>query len=1081
MRNRGGPIGALILALCCGGVASAQQRPDPNRFGFHFLGPQQGNRVASVAGVPGDKTTYYAGAASGGVWKSVDGGNRWEPIFDDQPVAAIGALAVSPVDHKVVWAGTGEAWAIRDMDVMGDGVYRSTDAGKTWAHVGLVGTGRIAHMIASPSNPDELWVCAAGRLTGPQHERGVFHTTDGGKSWTQSLFVDANTGCSGLSMDAKDPNTLVAGTWQVAMHSWGEFSGGPGSGVFITHDGGKTWRRVIGHGMPKSPVGKVDVAIAPTDPKRIYALIEAPGQGSVWRSDDGGDNWRRTSWDRTLTGRAGYYINIEVSPGDADKVYVASSNYHVSKDGGKTFEIAPWGGDNHDMWIDPKDPDHFAITYDGGVDITTVGGKGWRKTALPIGQIYHVAVDDRIPYSVYTNMQDNSTMRAPSVPVGGTSFGLGASQGWDFGMGGCESGWTVPDPSDPNVVWASCYGNEVTRWDARTRLARSVSPWLHTLSSAPRDARYRCHWTAPLAIDPFDPKRVFYGCQSILRTKDAGQSWQVISPDLSTRDPSRLGPSGGLTGDNLGQFYGEVVYAIAPSTLERGLIWAGTNDGKLWTTRDGGEHWTDLTRNITGLPAWGTITSIQPSFFDPGTAYVAVDFHINDDRDPYLYRTRDYGRSWTRIDAGLPRGELSYVRTIAEDPNAKGLLFAGTGNALHYSLDDGATWLRLKEGLPSSPVTWAVVQKRFHDLVLSTWGRGMYILSDISPLEQMATNHAAGTPTPDVQLFDPRPSYRLPRSPFAFVNFALKNAAAKPIRVEILDANGIVIRSIEHKGEAGLNRIAWDMRYAALPTLLLRTTPPEDPDIWNEPRFKDNHGYRTVTQWGMPARQTGPLAAPGRYQVRLTVDGQSRTAPLDILPDPNSPGSPTDLKALLALQLRIRDDVKRTADMVNTLEYVRRQIEDMQPRLTGSNRRMKPALARMDAKLQAVEYTLFNRDMAPSDDKYYVSAYKVYFNLQWLYAELNGHVLDVAGAAEQRPTDTAPMLVDTIEVDLKKAAADHAALIRQVPAFNRTLAAAGLPTLALQPPAVADAEDPNDDDSPAAQEAMESQDEANEG
>lgn len=964
MRNLIGPITGVLLALGCGGVADAQQRPDPNKFGFHFLGPQQGNRVASVAGIPGDKTAYYAGAASGGIWKSVDGGNRWDPIFDDQSVAAIGALAVSPVDPKVVWAGTGEAWAIRDMDVMGDGVYRSVDAGKTWTHVGLVGTGRIGHMIASPTNRDELWVCAAGRLTGPQRERGVFHTVDGGKSWTQSLFVDANTGCSGLSIDPKDPNTLVAGTWQVAMHTWGEFSGGAGSGVFITHDAGKTWHRVVGHGMPNSPVGKTDVAIAPTDPKRIYALIEAPGQGSVWRSDDGGANWRRTSWDRTLTGRAGYYINIEVSPGDADKVYVASSNYHVSSDGGKTFQVVQWGGDNHDMWLDPKDPEHFAITYDGGVDITTVGGKGWRKTALPIGQIYHVAVDDRIPYSVYTNMQDNSTMRAPSVPIGGTSFGMGALQGWEFGMGGCESGWTVPDPSDPNIVWASCYGNEVTRWDGRTRLAQSVSPWLHTLSSAPRDARYRCHWTAPLAIDPFDPKQVYYGCQSILRTSDAGQSWQAISPDLSTRDPSRLGPSGGLTGDNLGQFYGEVVYAIAPSSIQRGLIWAGTNDGKLWYTRDGGGRWEDVTKNIVGLPAWGTVTAIQPSVFDAATAYVSVDFHINDDRDPYIYRTRDYGQSWTRIDGGLPRGELAYVRTIAEDPNAKGLLFAGTGNALYYSIDDGGIWSRLKEGLPPSPVTWAVVQKRFHDLVVSTWGRGMYILSDVTPLEQMATNHAAKQAEPDVQLFDPRPSYRLTRNPSAFINFALRAAPTKPVRVEILDERGAVVRSIEHKSQAGLNRITWDMRYTALSTLLLRTTPPENPDIWNEPRFKGNHGFRTVTQWGLPARQGGPLAAPGHYQVRLTVDGQTRTAPLEILPDPNSPGSPTDLGALLALQLRIRQDVKQTTDVVNQIEYLRRQIEEMQPRLTGPKSRMKQPLQRMDRRLQAVEYALFNRDMS---------------------------------------------------------------------------------------------------------------------
>ena len=1056
---------AVLLALSSAGTAMAQRsRPDPDTFGFHFVGPTQGNRVAAVAGVPGDKTTYYAGASSGGVWKSVDGGNRWDPIFDDQSVAAIGALAVSPVDPKVVWAGTGEAWAIRDMDVMGDGVYHSTDAGKTWANVGLKGTGRIAHMIASPTDPNDVWVCAAGRMTGPQQERGVFHTTDGGKTWTQSLFVDPNTGCSGLTMDPKDPNTLIAATWQVVMHTWGEFSGGPGSGIFITHDSGKTWKRVVDHGLPTSPLGKIDVAIAPTNPKRVYALIQTDTQGSVWRSDDGGENWALTSRDRTLTGRAGYYIKLAVSPGDENKVLVSSSNFHVSTDGGKTFEITHWGGDNHDIWMDPKDPNHFAITYDGGLDITTVGGKGWHKVGLPLGQIYHVAVDDQIPYYFYGNMQDNSTMRGPSVPFGSTSWGLGDHTGWEHGMGGCESGYTVPDPSDTNIVWATCYGNEVTRWDAKTRMARSVSPWLHTLSSAPGDAKYRCHWTSPLAIDPFDPKTVYYGCQVIFRTQDAGQSWKIISPDLSTNDPSRLGGSGGITGDNLGQFYGEVVYAIAPSKKQKGLIWAGTNDGKLWNTLDGGEHWTDLTKNMTGLPAWGTIASIEPSTFDAGTAYVAIDFHINDDRDPYIYRTRDFGKTWTRIDSDLPKGELAYVRNVSEDPNAKGLLFAGTGNALYYSLNDGGHWERLKQGLPPAPITWTVVQQRFHDLAVSTWGRGFYILSDISPLEQMSADAMVGKTEPAVRLFTPRPTYRLPRNQAAYVNFALKAAPHEPIRVEILDADGTVIRTLHRKGKAGLNRVQWDLRYEPLSTLQLRTTPPQDPDIWNEPRFKDSRAYRTVTQWGMAPRQKGPLVPPGHYSVRLTVDDHSQTAPMEILLDPNSPGTTADLTAMLKFQLRVRDDVKQTSDMVNHIEWMRRQIEDMQPKL-AKNAGMKRAAEEMDQKLQTVEYELFNKDMAPSDDKYYVSAYKVYFNLEWLYAGVNGGVLDMAGGAEQRPTDTMPVMLTTIEDDLKTATAHYKTLMaKDVAAFNSTLAGGRLQPLTARPPAVHKDDDDQDDD-----------------
>ena len=1065
---------ALAAAGALAGPASAQRGgAGGDEFGFHFVGPTQGNRVASVAGVPGDYNTYYAGASSGGVWKSVDGGNRWDPIFDKQDVAAIGALAVSPADPKVVWAGTGEAWAIRDMDVMGDGVYRSTDAGKTWTHVGLVGTGRIAHMIASPTNPDEVWVCAAGRMTGPQQERGVYHTTDGGKTWTRSLFVDPNTGCSGLTMDPKDPNTLIAATWQVVMHTWGEFSGGPGSGVFITHDGGKTWKRVEGHGLPTSPVGKIDVAIAPTDSKRVYALMETNGRGSVWRSEDGGETWKLTSWDRTLTGRPGYYIRIEVSPGDENKVLVASSNFHVSTDGGRTFEIKPWGGDNHDIWMDPKDPNHFAITYDGGLDITTVGGgdkrgEGWRKVGLPIGQIYHVAVDDRIPYDFYGNMQDNSTMRGPSVPFATTSWGLGSQAGWTFGMGGCESGWTVPDPTNPDIVWASCYGNEVTRWDAKTHLARSVSPWLHILSAAPIDTKYRCHWTAPLAIDPFDHNTVYYGCQVIFKTSNAGQSWSVISPDLSTHDPSRLGSSGGITPDNLGQFTGEVVYAIAPSKKQKGLIWAGTNDGKLWNTQDGGEHWVDVTQNIKGMPAWGTISSIEPSTFNAGTAYVAVDYHINDDRDPYIYRTRDYGKTWDRIDGGLPRGELAYVRNVSEDPNAQGLLFAGTGNALYYSLDDGGHWTQLKKGLPPSPVTWTVVQKRFHDLVVSTWGRGFYILPDITPLEQLSADLAAGKTEPDVRLFAPRPSYRLLRNPTAYIDFQLKEKSDKPATIEILDDKGQVVRTLHHKVEAGLNRVRWDMRYDELPTVYLRTIPPQDPDIWNEPRFKDANGYRTVTQWGMAPRQHGPLVPPGQYQVRLTVDGQTQTQPLEIMIDPHSTGTVADLTAMRDFELRIRDDIAKSSGIINDLEWMRHQIEEMQPKLTGNAADMKKAIADMDLKMQKVEYELLNKDMAPSDDKYYQAAYKVYFNLAWFYAEMNGGVLDMAGGADQRPTDTAPMLLATIETDLKSAAADYDALMSgPVSDFNKQLAAKGLTPLSTKAPAVVEDGHHMEDEAPS--------------
>ncbi|HEU5334946.1 MAG TPA: sialidase family protein, partial [Terriglobales bacterium] len=537
-------IARFKLLACCtvvlfiAGSAFGQHSDGDSKdgFRFRFIGPAVGNRVASIAGVPGDPSTYYAGAASGGVWKSSDGGNRWSPVFDKEPVAAIGALAVAPSDPSVVWAGTGEAWAIRDTDVTGNGVYKSTDAGRTWTHMGLEQTGRIARVVVNPQNPNVVFVCALGRLTGPQQERGVYRTTDGGQHWDRVLFADENTGCSGLSMDPQNSLVLFAGMWQAEMHTYAELSGGPGSGIWVSRDGGSTWARIEGHGLPKSPVGKIDVAVAPTDSNRVYALIQTADQGSLWRSDDGGKNWKVVNWDRSLIGRAGYYIRLAVSPANEDEILVANSSFHQSRDGGYTFRDVPWGGDTHDIWIDPKNADRFVITDDGGLIITTVHGRGFHLATLPIGQMYHVAVDNQVPYYVYSNMQDDGTMRGPSnAPPPG--YGDSPDAGWDHHMGGCESGFTLPDLTDPNIVWATCYGDEVTRWDARSKMARSVSPWLHTLDSPPTHLKYRCHWTPPLAIDPFDHNTVYYGCQVIFKTSNGGQSWSVISPDLSSHDP----------------------------------------------------------------------------------------------------------------------------------------------------------------------------------------------------------------------------------------------------------------------------------------------------------------------------------------------------------------------------------------------------------------------------------------------------------------------------------------------------------------------------------------------------------------
>ncbi len=1107
------PLVAGILLTTTVSSAQAPSSPDKkDEFKFRFVGPLIGNRIAAVAGVPGDPSTYYAGAASGGIWKSTDGGNRFTAIFDDQPVMAIGALAVAQSDPSIVWAGTGEAWAIRDSDVTGNGMYKSVDAGKTWKHMGLDETGRIGRIVINPKNPDNVFACALGRTTGPQQERGVFRSNDGGQHWDRVLFADANTGCSGLAMDPHNSRVLFAGMWQVEMHTYGEFSGGPGSGVFVSHDGGTTWARLTGHGLPKSPVGKIDVAIAPTDSNRIYALIQTANQGSVWRSEDAGENWHAASHNRELIGRAGYYIRIAVSPSNENEVLIANSSVHLSSDGGDTFKVVPWGGDNHDIWFDPTDADRFVITNDAGMNITTVHGRGFRRVQLPIGQMYHVALDNQVPYWVYTNMQDSGTMRGPSPvrgagpyeednenqanrdedvsvksadkpaaatgkpatgtpasrdagvstdrpaatepgtdsaagaessssqaanrkPSGGTPPGPG-SDNWEYRLGGCESGFTYPDPTDPNIVWATCYGDEVTRYDVRTKEARSVSPSFHTLDSPPNQVKYRCHWTAPLAIDPFNHDTVYYGCQVIFKTADAGKSWSVISPDLSTQDPSRIVSSGGLVPDNLGQFYGEVVFAIAPSSIRKGLIWAGTNDGKLWYTTDGGGHWTDVTKNIAGMPTWGTVSKIAPSVFDPGTAYVAVDFHLMDNRDPFIYKTSDYGKTWKQIGETLPKGPLAYVKSVAEDPNTKGLLFAGTGNAFYYSLNDGDSWTPFGEGLPHAPVTWIEVQKAFHDVVVSTYGRGIYILDDVTPLEQMAMNK---TDAP-VILYKARSTYRLTSGGRAFVNFRLKAPAR--VEVKILTSDGKLVR--EYKAapaKAGLNRKIWDLHYDPPKLVKLRTNAPENQYIWDEPRFR-HADFRGITHWGIKQAEVGPLVAPGNYTVQVTVAGKTYKEPIEILKSPKTPASDAELQASLKLQLRIRDDIDATSQMVNRIEWLRKEADDLGRmfRVEGGRPDLVKSVQAIDKKMQDVEFKFISKSDANSDDKYFSESYKIYMNLLWLGAEVGTGGGDVAGGANYGPTDTSEQLLQNIERDLAAARNDYRALMeKDIPAFNRSM------------------------------------------
>ncbi|HEU4935685.1 MAG TPA: hypothetical protein VFT39_04460 [Vicinamibacterales bacterium] len=1075
---------AVVTALLPGtaaaqrgaGPAGPPQTSTPEPVKFRYMGPAPAGRIASVSGIPGDPNIYYLGSASGGVWKSTDAGQTFVPIFDDQNVSAIGSIAVADSDPNIVWVGTGEPWVIRYSDVMGDGVYKSLDAGKTWQHAGLVETGRISRVLVHPTNPNIIYVCAQGRLTGPQEERGVFKSTDAGANWQRVLFVDRNTGCSGLDIDKSDPNTLIAGTWQVEQHTWAQLSGGPGSGVYITRDGGAKWTKAA-TGLPKSPLGKIDVAFAPSNTKRVYALIQTADQGSLWRSEDSGATWKVVSWDRSLIGRAGYYIKLMVNPQNADDVFIANSSFHRSTDGGATFSgnggVNPFQGqascgDCHDIWIDPKDPTRYILVDDGGGSINKKDGPV--RITLPNGQMYHVHVDNRVPYWIYSNRQDDGTMRGPMtvseqtgngrLPAGSTmpqptlgrggrggAAGGGGGRGggnqlqWQPDIGGCESGFTIPDPTDANIVYASCYGNKVTRWDARTGTARSIEPWMITLDSPPNESKYRCHWTAPMAIDPFDTKTVLYGCQLILKTTDGGQSWTELSPDLSTKDPSRIVSNGGIVGDNLGQYAGEVLWAIEYSKIQRGLIWAGTNDGKLWSTKDGGANWVDVTKNFTDLPPWGTFTQIWPSTFDPGTVYTSVSFHLMDDRKPYIYKSTDFGATWTKITGNIPSGHpLDYILSFAGNPNKKGMLFAGTGRAFYYSLDDGSTWARFKDGLPPAPVSWISVEPRFHDVVVSTYGRGLFILPNIGVLEQ------TGSTTPQIteaRLLEPSAIFRQARSVFSqtgrpHFTFFLPSAPTNPVNFEILTSSGKTIRKQPVVAHQGWNGIDWDLRYDAPTLVALKTTPPENPYIWEEPRFKDRD-TRTITHWGITPQTGIPMASPGKYQVRFTIDGKTLTQPFEVLKDPAIVTSVEDLTTSTETQVRIRDDITTTSTMVNQMEIWRKQIED-QAKANASKAGVVKALTDLNKKILDVELKLVSRSEMLSDDKYFPEAYKVYMNLIWLSGGVGMGASDEAGSIDYRPTDTQMKVLEVIEKDLAAAAAAFDNLISStIPAFNKLM------------------------------------------
>ena len=973
-------FGALAV-LSVGPVTRAQQAqisPDVyNEMKFRYIGPV-GNRATAVVGIPGNPGVYYVGAASGGIFKSTDGGIHWDPIFDDQPVSSIGSLAIAASDPNILWAGTGESF-IRSHISVGNGIYKSLDAGKTWKLMGLEKTGRIANVIIDPHNPDIVLACALGHAYGPQPDRGVFRTTDGGKSWEKVLFVDENTGCADMGMDPNNPRTLYAGMWQLEIHTYGRKSGGPGSGLFKSTDEGASWKRLEGHGLPHSPLGRIAVRVAQRDSNRVYALIETgdgvpmdgkPTQsGQLWRSEDGGENWQLINSDRQIRGRTHYYTREEISPDNENEAYFFTSAFSKTLDGGHTLTNMPSspGGDNHEMWIDPTNGERMAVVNDAGVSISVNRGRSWDHIQLPIAQIYHVTLDDQIPYFVYGNKQDGPSYRGPSnsLQFGGFGGSQISRSVW-HPVAGSESGFATPDPVDNNIIWSTgtgsgSVGGSVARFDERNHQAREVEVWPEDVSGdSAAEVKYRFNWEFPVTISPHDHNKVYVGSQYVQVTTDGGNSWQVISPDLTRNDTSRMQISGGLTPDNIGVEYAGTVFAIAESPKDAGVIWAGTNDGYVQITRDGGKNWNNVTRNIPNLPEWGTVSNIEASRYDAGTAYVTVDFHQMNNRDPFAYKTADYGKTWTSITNGIPHSMLSYAHCIREDPVRRGLLYLGTENGMYISFDDGKNWQPLESGLPHAPVYWIAVQERFHDLALATYGRGFWILDDITPLEQLRPEMLVS----GAHLFAPREVYRFRpvaqpaavsydptaghNPPYgAPIGFYLKSKVGEKERVHltISDASGKAVREFECRaareegarrpvgpgggggegGESGppcevkpgINRVWWNLRSEPSTEFKLRTSPLYAPEV-----KVGGEGWRPAPDAG----RISLLEPPGTYTVTLTVGGEKFSEKLNVLKDPHSGGTEGDIQTQMRFLTGLRDEMNTLGASVNQIESLRAQL-----------------------------------------------------------------------------------------------------------------------------------------------------------
>ena len=1066
----------LIIACVFGAVsvsaqtrqASPAQAPAKDTDSFksiewRSIGPYRGGRSAAVAGVASQPMVYYYGATGGGVWKTTDGGINWESISDGSVfgTGSVGAIGLSDSDPNTIYVGMGES-PIRGNVSHGDGVYKSTDGGKTWKHIGLEDTRQIGRVRVHPKNSEIVYVAAMGHIFGPNDQRGVFRSKDGGKTWEKILSRGNKAGAVDLILDPTNPSTMYAGFWEVYRKPWTLESGGPGGGVFKSIDGGDTWSELTRNpGMPKGMVGKIGITVSPANPERLWAMIEAE-DGGVFRSDNAGRTWTKVNEERRLRQRAWYYTRIYADSKSPDTVYVLNVGFHKSNDGGRTFTTIPNPhSDNHDLWIAPDDPNRMINSNDGGANVSFNGGRSWTEQDQPTAQFYRVAIDNDFPYNIYGAQQDNSTVRIASRNTEGAI----TERDW-YDVGGGESGWIAPSPKDSMIVFAGSYGGLTTRYDHRTGQQRNISPYPNNpMGAGAEGSKYRFQWNFPIVFSPHDPNTLYVGSNVLFKSTNEGQSWEIISPDLTRNDKSKQGPSGGpITKDNTSVEYYDTIFAVMESPVQAGVIWVGADDGVVSLTRDGGKNWSTITPPTSMMPEWIQINSIEASPHDAGTAYIAATMYKWDDNRPYLYRTTDYGRSWKKITTGIP--DTAFTRVIREDPNKRGLLYAGTETGMYVSFDNGERWQSFQFNLPTVPITDLAVHKRDRELVAATQGRSFWIFDEL-PLLHQIMDAGGFKAAANTNLFKPREAYRMPggggfplgpmatvgRNPAAgvVVHYFLKAKPEGDIQLEFLDMTGKSIRKftgrVERPGattggaapapaggeggggggggappvatEAGLNRFVWDMRY---------------PDAVRFPG---------MILWSGEVR--GPKVTPGTYQVKLTVDGKTLTQSFEVKSDPRLSITPADYAKQMELGLRIRDKLNETHNAIIQIRDVRRQVEDLMKRVAGhpNAKVINDAGSALNKNLTTVEEALYQTKNQSNQDPLNFP-----IRLNNKLAALGG----VVGSAEAAPTAQSYMVYDEIAGLIDAQLQRLSQIMKsEVPAFNQLVRDQNIPAVVVKP------------------------------